>query len=113
MRPMTDEHELSRRQVLAGGVGAAAAFGMSRSKLLKTNLETVKAAATVPAAGSDLGAVQHVVFLMHENRSFDHYFGSLGTVDGFNTKSAAFAQPWPKGQHPTLLPFHLDTVKTA
>ena len=51
---------------------------------------------------------------MHENRSFDHYFGSLGGVDGFNTKSAAFAQPWPGSGHAkTLLPFHLDSVKTV
>ena len=47
----------------------------------------VKAAASAKAAGSDLGAVEHVVFLMHENRSFDHYFGSLGGVNGFDTRS--------------------------
>jgi len=81
---------------------------LARSKLLKVTEDTVRAAAAVPAAGSDLGAVEHVVFLMHENRSFDHYFGALGGVDGFNTKSPAFAQAWPKGTHATLLPFHLD-----
>ena len=70
---------------------------MSKSKLLRSSDELVKAAAAVPAAGSDLGAVEHVVFLMHENRSFDHYFGSLGGVNGFDTDSAAFAQPWPGG----------------
>ena len=109
---MTDS-DISRRQVLAGGLGAAAVFGMSRSKLLRGRDELVKAAAAVPAAGSDLGAVQHVVFLMHENRSFDHYFGSLGGVDGFNTKSAAFAQAWPgKGHSATLRPFRLDPSRT-
>ncbi len=111
MRVMTDE--LSRRQVLAGGLGAAAVFGLSRSKLLKAGQELATRAAATPAAGSDLGAVEHVVFLMHENRSFDHYFGALGGVDGFNAKSAAFAQPWPGSGHAkTLLPFHLDSVKS-
>ncbi len=109
---MTDA-DISRRQVLAGGLGAAAVLGMSRSKLLRTGQDLAQAAAAVPAAGSDLGAVQHVVFLMHENRSFDHYFGSLGGVDGFNTKSAAFAQAWQgKGHSATLRPFRLDPSKT-
>jgi phospholipase C len=70
----------------------------------------VHKAASHKAAGSDLGAVEHVVFLMHENRSFDHYFGKLGGVDGFNTPSAAFTQAWPGGANSTLLPFHLDTT---
>ena len=60
------------------------------------------------ANGSDLGAVEHVVILMHENRSFDHYFGMLGGVNGFGTSSPAFAQAWPGGANSTLLPFHLD-----
>ena len=40
--------------------------------------------------------IQHVVFLMQENRSFDHYFGKLGGVAGFDdtNNSAAFTQAW-------------------
>jgi phospholipase C len=68
----------------------------------------------VPPAGSDLGAIEHVVFLMQENRSFDHYFGSYRGVRGFNDHTGGdpgvFAQPWPGGPSATLLPFHLDTV---
>ena len=45
---------------------------------------TVRRAAAVTPAGSDLGAVEHVVFLMHENRSFDHYFGTYPGVRGFD-----------------------------
>jgi phospholipase C len=101
---------ISRRQVLAGGVGAALALGMSRAKVVRTNgHRLVQAAAATHAAGSDLGAVEHVVFLMHENRSFDHYFGALGGVNGFDAVSPAFAQAWPGGASSTLLPFHLDT----
>src|SRR5579872_568169 len=103
--------EFNRRQVLAGGLGAAVALGPSASKVMRERGSSiVHKAASHKAAGSDLGAVDHVVFLMHENRSFDHYFGKLGGVDGFNTSSPAFAQAWPGGANPTLLPFHLDTT---
>lgn len=30
--------------------------------------------------------VEHVIFLMQENRSFDHYFGTLRGVRGFATR---------------------------
>ena len=83
---------------------------MSGSRLLRAEgSETIRRAASVKAAGSDLGAVEHVVFLMHENRSFDHYYGTLGGVNGFDAATGAFAQAWPGGTDPTLLPFHLDT----
>jgi phospholipase C len=45
-----------------------------------------------PPPGGDITAVEHIIFTMQENRSFDHYFGQLpqyrqskgipGTVDG-------------------------------
>ena len=44
------------------------------SRRLHHRHQLVKAAASTRTAGSDLGAVEHVVFLMRENRSFDHYF---------------------------------------
>jgi phospholipase C len=60
---------------------------------------------------------------MQENRSFDHYFGKLGGVAGFDdtNNSAAFTQAWntanggsgpPAGEVPdnALLPFHMSTV---
>ena len=38
-----------------------------------------------PSRGTrSLADVEHVVILMQENRSFDHYFGSLKGVRGFN-----------------------------
>ena len=41
-----------------------------------------EAAAASPGAAS-LSDVQHVVILMQENRSFDHYFGTMSGVRGF------------------------------
>src|ERR1039457_2329891 len=109
---MTDP-QYNRRQVLAGGAAAAMAVGASKSKLLRKKQRALaKAAAATPAAGSDLGAVEHVVFLMQENRSFDHYFGTYRGVNGFDTHTADFKQAWPVGRNgaTTLLPFNLASA---
>ena len=73
----------------------------------------MKRALTVKPAGSDMGAVKHVVFLMQENRSFDHYFGTMKGVKGFadTNNSSAFTQSWPGGASSTLLPWHMNTKK--
>jgi Phosphoesterase family len=44
-------------------------------------IDEVAAASAGPASLSD---IQHVVILMQENRSFDHYFGTLSGVRGFS-----------------------------
>src|SRR6185436_3797822 len=66
----------SRRSVLQMGAAALAAeaFGPTIAKAL------------AQPANSRTGTVrdvEHVVVLMQENRSFDHYFGSLRGVRGF------------------------------
>jgi phospholipase C len=99
----------TRREILAAGM----AGGISLL-LASCGGATAQKAASIKPAGSDLGAVEHVVFLMHENRSFDHYFGTYKGVRGFDDarahKEGLFAQAWPGGAAPTLLPFHLDTA---
>lgn len=47
-----------------------------------------KAAAIDPAPGSTFLDAEHVVILMQENRSFDHCFGTLKGVRGFNDPRA-------------------------
>ncbi|MDA8280382.1 MAG: twin-arginine translocation signal domain-containing protein [Actinomycetota bacterium] len=99
----------SRRQFLGAGIGVAAA-----AALAACGSSTTKRAASVAPAGSDLGAVEHVVMLMQENRSFDHYFGSYRGVRGFDdhVNRQAFTQAFPGGTATDgrLLPFHLDTA---
>jgi phospholipase C len=62
--------------------------------------------------------VEHVVFMMMENRSFDHYFGTYPGVRGFDDRSddalARFTQQWPGGANgaTTLLPFNLLSATT-
>ncbi|RST06064.1 phospholipase C, phosphocholine-specific [Streptomyces sp. WAC05374] len=89
---------------LGGGALGAAAAG----SLLPPSLRAAMAAA--PPSGG-LRAVRHVVILMQENRSFDHYFGTLRGVRGFGDRNAVelpsgrpvFEQPGPLGR--TVLPF--------
>ncbi|HEY9028219.1 MAG TPA: phospholipase C, phosphocholine-specific, partial [Burkholderiaceae bacterium] len=69
-------------------------------------------------AGTSLSAVKHVVVFMQENRSFDHYFGTLQGVRGYNDPAAlmlngggtVFKQSGVLG---TYWPFHMDTSKTS
>jgi phospholipase C len=100
---------LSRRHLLelalAGTAGVALAGRLGHAA-------NVHRAAATPPAGSDLGAVEHVVFLMQENRSFDHYFGTYPGVRGFDDHPAksngVFAQRASTVPGGVLLPFHLD-----
>ena len=92
----------------AGGGGVLAAMGGGTG----AGAATIRAASKVKAAGSDLGAIEHVIFFMQENRSFDHYYGSYRGVRGFDDHKkgsyGAFAQAWPGGAAKHLLPFHID-----
>jgi phospholipase C len=60
-----------------GGAGRAAQPTAAQSKLIDTAL----AASTTSGSLSD---IKHFVILMQENRSFDHYFGTLSGVRGFS-----------------------------
>src|SRR5689334_10904118 len=104
----------TRRQVLrAGGAGLGAAALMSNSLI-------ARALASAPSCGS-LADIEHVVILIQENRSFDHYFGSYRGVRGFADPAvpqlndgsglSIFAQPGYSGgfDGDHLYPFHLDS----
>ncbi|MBO0806152.1 MAG: phospholipase C [Nocardiopsaceae bacterium] len=67
-----------------------------------------------PAGTGSLGDIEHVVLLMQENRSFDHYFGTMSGVRGFDDASPAFRQRgYEPGKGPSpdgyLNPFRLNT----
>ena len=61
--------------------GAAGIFSVLPSSIQK-------AIAIDAAPGSTYMDAEHVVFLMQENRSFDHCFGTLKGVRGFNDPRA-------------------------
>src|SRR6478736_31111 len=109
--------KLNRRDLLKLGIGATAAelaslglHGCGGGSMTTSSVPT-----TPGASCSKLSDIGHVVILIQENRSFDHYFGSYRGVRGFADQSAAFQQPYPgntaNSPAGTLLPFHLDTAQ--
>ncbi|MGK5628781.1 phosphocholine-specific phospholipase C [Streptomyces sp. URMC 123] len=106
--------DISRRRLLALGAGAAGAAGTA--SLLPPSLRAALAAEPPPGG---LRALRHVVILMQENRSFDHYFGTLRGVRGFGDRNAltlpsgkpVFAQPG--GPLGTVLPFPVREAAAA
>jgi phospholipase C len=83
---------------------------------------TLREALAIPAAKrtGTIQDVQHVVILMQENRSFDHYFGCLSGVRGFSDPRAltlpsgksVFHQPVGGGTADFVLPYRFDTAAT-
>jgi phospholipase C len=71
---------LGRRRFLQAGMAAGAA-GMGLSSKAGNLIDTALARSSW---GSSLSDIEHVVILMQENRSFDHYFGSLSGVRGYS-----------------------------
>lgn len=94
--------------MLSGGTGLWSALPPAVKRAVAIN----------PDPGTTFDDAEHVVILMQENRSFDHLFGSLRGVRGFNDPRAihlpdgnlAWLQTDPKRR--TYLPFRLDIRDT-
>ncbi len=87
----------------SGALGASFPASIARALEIPANDRT-----------RSLADVEHIVILMQENRSFDHYFGTLQGVRGFGDPRAV-ALPngdpvWkqPDGSGGYVLPFHPD-----
>jgi len=101
---------LSRSDFLIGTAAASTA----------AMVEWLRPAAAAPAP-SKLSDIDHIVILMQENRSFDHYFGTLSGVRGYDDSHAmllangrpVFYQPDELAREGFVLPFHLDTKTTS
>jgi phospholipase C len=90
------------RRATAAGVGLSA-VGATANELI------AQALAASPKHGT-LKDIEHVVIFIQENRSFDHYFGTLSGVRGFADKQAhkVFLQKTLEGT--TVGPWHLPTA---
>ncbi|APY92390.1 phosphocholine-specific phospholipase C [Burkholderia pseudomallei] len=112
---MTSESRRRFLHTVAQSAGAAAA--------LTVFPESIRRALAIPAASrtGTLRDVEHIVVFMQENRSFDHYFGHLRGVRGYNDR---FPIPLPNGKpvwyQPSkanpgkpVLPFRLNTLTTS
>ena len=110
---------LTRRQLLKASAGLAAGAGAAYSGYMEM---FERANAQVPNYGT-LSDIEHIIFVVQENRSFDHYFGNYKGVRGFGDPTAfvrpdgtsVFAQPdstatAAAGYNPpnVRLPFHIS-----
>src|SRR5215475_7343769 len=99
---------ISRRRFLQLGLGATAASVLSPS---------IARAVALPGnhRTRSIRDVEHIVVLMQENRSFDHYFGTLRGVRGYGEPhpvvlpngKPVWHQPNGAGE---ILPFHPDAA---
>src|SRR5580698_10313228 len=99
---------LKKTALLSGAIGVAQFLPESIQKALAIN----------PEPGSTFLDAEHIVILMQENRSFDHTFGTLRGVRGFNdpraialpNKNKVWLQSSNVGE--TFSPFRLDIKDT-
>nr|WP_121269499.1 phospholipase C, phosphocholine-specific [Pedobacter schmidteae] len=99
---------LKKAAILSGAAGLPNVIPMSIQKAMAIGADP----------GSTFQDAEHIVFLMQENRSFDHMFGKLKGVRGFNDpraytkpdKDKVWLQKDDKGN--TYAPFHVDINKT-
>ena len=99
---------LRKASLLSGGAGLL--------NVLPSSI--AKAMAIDPQAGSTFYDAEHIVLLMQENRSFDHTYGTLQGVRGFNDpraitlpdKKPVWCQTNKEGE--SYAPFRLDIKNT-
>ena len=110
---------MSRRKLLTRG--AALAGAVAAGSVLPVSLRKAVAETLAHPRSSSLEDIEHVVILMQENRSFDHYFGTFPGARGFTDPTAlklphgrtVFYQPDPSHADGYLLPWHYDTKTTS
>lgn len=106
---MDTRREFLRKSMLLSGAAGLSSF-------VPESIQ--KAFAIDPAPGSTFMDAEHIVIMMQENRSFDHCFGTLQGVRGFNDpraillpdKKPVWFQTNDKGE--TYAPFRLDIKDT-
>jgi phospholipase C len=109
MASMTGQDRRHFLKLASGAAATLAAFPPS-----------IRRALAIPAATrtGSIADVQHIVILMQENRSFDHYFGTLRGVRGFGDRHPIPLANGKSVWHQTdgeneVTPFHLNTKTTS
>ncbi|HEY5289945.1 MAG TPA: phospholipase C, phosphocholine-specific [Caulobacteraceae bacterium] len=105
----------SRRGFIKGAAAMGAASGAAAPAIAR--------ALATPAdrRTGTVADVEHVVILMQENRAFDHYFGSLRGVRGFDdprplilpSGEPVWRQPREPGLADAIPPFRLNSTTTS
>jgi phospholipase C len=108
--------EISRRQLMASAGGMVLASFALPPSLRKIIDGAPTARLSAMRATAPISDIRHVVILMQENRSFDHYFGAMPGVRGFRDPQAipgVFRQADSDNPDGYLYPFHTDTHSTS
>lgn len=105
---MDSRRAFLKKASLLAGAGAALQF-------IPDSIQ--RAIAIEAPAGTTYLDAEHIVFLMQENRSFDHCYGALKGVRGFNDPRAITNKQVPiwyqeRQDASHFAPFHLDIEKT-
>src|ERR1700760_802484 len=105
----------NRRDFLRAAVEAAGA-----SAALNVMPLGIRQALAIPANNrhGSIEDIEHIVVLMQENRSFDHYFGTLRGVRGFGDRHPVPLETgkpiWFQSDgEKEIPPYHLDTKTTS
>lgn len=114
---MTTRSTFTRRRLVVSAAQLASVT--AATALMPPNVQ--KLMAQPPRRTGTIRDIRHVVMLMMENRSFDHYFGTLSGVRGFDDPDAltlasgksVFHQPDPDNPAGHMMPFHLDSFTSA
>ena len=99
---------LKTATILSGGLGLSFSIPSLLDRIMDID----------PNPGTSFYDAEHVVFLMQENRSFDHFFGNLRGVRGFNDPRAQILPNQNKvwlqsdSEGATFPPFRLDIKNT-
>lgn len=106
----------NRRDFLKSSSLTAAGIGFGASSFFPASIAKALA---IPAnnVNGDINDIEHIVVLMQENRSFNHYFGTMQGVRGFGDRhpiptenGTVWQQRYKKGQEDRLItPYHLDS----
>ena len=114
MVTVQDRRSFIRTMMASAGAAAALTPAIARALEIPADRRT-----------GTLHDVDHVVILTQENRSFDHYFGTMRGVRGYGDRFAIPAPPLPSAPRRTVLlqpnehpgatppliaPFQLDTT---
>jgi len=101
---------MTRRELLSSGLALGAGIALEPMLRRVAHMPGITTAAATPGSLTD---IEHVIFMMQENRSFDHYFGALRGVRGFGDKDnqEAFEQVDRMGK--TVYPFRIDVERSG
>jgi phospholipase C len=107
LKTKNHDHKGKGRWSLGIGVWAALLLGFAGLCLPHSSLrakEAAKAPPDPPQASGKFQKINHVIWIIQENHSFDNYFGTFPGADGFPPGTCAPEMP---GSKKCIKPFHM------